>query len=145
MAGFKNIVVATDFSPVSDKALVKAVELARQLDAALHLVHIVQIHPVNMPESGNVKIDELEAIEEKSANDNLAKYVESYGGSIEMTTHVLHGAPAAQVNKMVEKLNADLIVMGTHGRTGLAHLIMGSVAESVLKKAAVPVMCVKNL
>lgn len=143
MSDFNTILVATDFSDISDRAFKTAASLARKLGSKLHVIHIVQIHPTNMPESGNVRIEELEAIEAKSANDNLEKYVAERCQGIEVSTHVLHGDPATQVNKTAKETNADLIVMGTHGRTGFAHLIMGSVAESVLKKSEVPVMCVK--
>ena len=64
MSEFNSILVATDFSDISGSAFTKAVDLARQLNAQLHIVHIVQIHPANMPQSGNVNIEELEALED---------------------------------------------------------------------------------
>lgn len=144
MSEFKNILVATDFSDISDRALDKAVALAKQLSARLHVVHIVQIHPTNMPESGNVNIKELEELEEKNANENLTKDLEERCQGIDVAIHVMHGNPAVQVNAVAKETGADLIVMGTHGRSGFAHLIMGSVAENVLKSSEIPVMCVRS-
>ena len=144
MSEFNSILVATDFSDISGSAFTKAVDLARQLNAQLHIVHIVQIHPANMPQSGNVNIEELEALEEKNASDSLAAVLEEQCQGLDVKTHVLHGDPAAQVMQTASDTGVDIIVMGTHGRTGLAHLIMGSVAESVLKNSEIPVLCVKS-
>lgn len=144
MKAFKNIVVATDFSDISDRALATGADLANQLGANLHIIHIVQIHPVNMPESGNLNVEELDALEEKSASDNMEKALKGLSDDLSVSTSLVKGDPATQVNEMVKEKDADLIVMGTHGRTGLSRLIMGSVAESVLKNSTVPVLCIKG-
>ena len=144
MSDFDNILVATDFSDISGEAFTKAAGLARQLNAQLHIVHIVQIHPANMPKSGNVNIDELHALEEKNANDSLQQALQEQCEGIEVKTHILHGDPAEQVIQTAKNCGVDIIVMGTHGRTGLSHLIMGSVAESVIKNSEIPVLCVKS-
>ena len=144
MSEFDSILVATDFSDISGDAFTKAVGLARQLNAQLHIVHIVQIHPANMPQSGNVNVDELEALEEKSAGDSLQKVLDEQCQGIDVKTHILHGDPAEQVMQTAKEFGVDIIVMGTHGRTGLSHLIMGSVAESVIKNSKTPVLCVKS-
>ena len=144
MATVNNIVVATDFSDIADKALASAADLARQLGASLHVLHIVQIHPTNMPESGNVNIEELEALEEKSAADSLKSTIDTLAADVDVSTYIVHGDPATQVNQLAADKNADLIVIGTHGRSGISRLIMGSVAESVLKQSDIPVMCVKG-
>ncbi len=143
MSKFKKILVATDCSDISDKAFITATDLAKGLNASLHVVHIVQIHPSNIPESGVVDIDEMQAAQEKAANAYLDKYIQKYGEGLDTSKAILHGDPATQVNKVVKETGADMIVMGTRGRTGVAHLIMGSVAESVLKNSEVPVMCVR--
>ena len=144
MKKFNKILVATDFSDISAKAFTIAVDLAKRLGASLHVAHIVQIHAMNIPESGSVLIEELEAIEEQAANENMDKYVQQHGDGVAITRTILHGDPAAQLNNIVKETGADMIVMETHGRTGLAHLVMGSVAETVLRNAEVPVMCVKG-
>jgi nucleotide-binding universal stress UspA family protein len=145
MSEFKKILVPIDFSDVSNRAFFAAVDLAKGLGASLHAVHIVQIHPSSIPESGKVNMDEIEAAEEQSANESLDKLIEEHGEGLEIARSLVHGDPVKQINKMVKEAHADVIVMGTHGRTGVAHLMMGSVAESVLRNADVPVMCVKGL
>ncbi len=145
MSEFKKILVPIDFSDVSNRAFFTAVDLAKSLGASLYVVHIVQIHPSSIPESGKVNMDEIEAAEEKKANESLDKLIEQHGEELEISRSLLHGDPVTQINKMVKEAHADMIVMGTHGRTGVAHLMMGSVAESVLRNAEVPVMCVKGV
>lgn len=144
MTQFKKILVALDFSGLSEKAFLTAVDLAKDLNASLHVIHIVQIHSANIPESGMVHFDELQKKEEETAKARLAEYIEKNGGGLDISTTVLHGEPAAQINKTVRDAGVDMVVMGTHGRTGVAHLLMGSVAESVLRNAKVPVMCIKG-
>lgn len=145
MGEFNKILVPVDFSDVSNRAFFVAVDLAKGLGASLHAVHIVQIHPSSIPESGKINMDEIEAAEEKNANESLDKLIEQHGEGLEISRSLVHGDPVARINKEVKEAHADLIVMGTHGRTGVAHLMMGSVAESVLRHAEVPVMCVKGI
>lgn len=144
MTQFKKILVPVDFSGLSEKAFFAAVDLAKELNASLHVVHIVQIHSTNIPESGMVHFEELQKKEEANAKTKLDKYIENNGGGLDISTTILHGDPAAQINKTVKETGADMIIMGTHGRTGMAHLLMGSVAESVLRNSKVPVMCIKG-
>ncbi len=144
MNKFNKILVAIDFSDISAKAFTTAVDLAKRLDASLHVAHIVQIHAMNIPESGAIQIEELEAIEEQAASENMDKYVKQHGDGVAIIRTIVHGDPAVQINNIVKETGADMIVMGTHGRSGLAHLVMGSVAETVLRNAEVPVMCVKG-
>ena len=145
MGKFEKILVATDFSDISERAFFQAVELAKELGAGLYIVHIVQIQPASIPENGIVNTDEMMAQEEQSANERLDKYIRDYGEGVEISKLVLHGEPAAQIIKVVKETGVDFVVMGTHGRTGIAHLLMGSVAESVFKNLEVPVMCVKGV
>jgi universal stress protein A len=145
MGQFNKILVPTDFSEISNRAFLAAVDLARQLGASVHAIHIVQIHPENIPESGKVDMDEIEATEERNANEKLDQLIQQNAEGVEVSRVIVHGNPVKQITKVVKESNADLIVMGTHGRTGVAHLIMGSVAESVLRSAEVPVMCIKGV
>jgi nucleotide-binding universal stress UspA family protein len=140
----KKILVAIDFSDPSEKAFVVAADLSRQLDASLHVIHIVQIHASNIPESGRLDVDALHEKELQNAKENLDKYVKNYGARLEYSSSFLHGDPAKAINEAVATTGAEMVVMGTHGRTGLSHLLMGSVAENVLKNAKVPVLCVRG-
>ncbi len=82
MSEFKKILVPIDFSDVSNRAFFTAVDLAKSLGASLYVVHIVQIHPSSIPESGKVNMDEIEAAEEKTANESLDKLIEQHGGKV---------------------------------------------------------------
>jgi len=144
MGKFKKILVATDFSDISERAFFQAVDLAKELGASLNVVHIVQIHPASIPESGVVNTEEIVAQEEQRANERLDKYIQDYGEGLDISRLILHGDPATQISSVAKETGADFIVMGTHGRTGLFHLLMGSVAESVFKNAEVPVISVKG-
>ena len=144
MSDFNKLLVAVDFSDISNEAFVTAANLARDLDASLHVVHIVHIHSVNIPEGGMVNIEELQQQEEDDAKEKLAAYLKEHGEGLDIGSTICSGDPAERINDTAKDLGVDMIVMGTHGRTGLSHLIMGSVAESVLRKSDVPVLCVKH-
>ncbi len=145
MGKYKKILVATDFSDMSERAFLQAVDLAKELGASLDVVHIVQIQPASIPESGVVNTEEIVAQEQQRANERLDKYIQDYGAGLVISKLILHGDPAAQISRAAKESAADFVVMGTHGHTGLVHLIMGSVTESVLKNSEVPVMCVKGM
>ena len=147
MSNFKKILVAVDFSPVSAAALRAAFSLARQLGSKLKIVHAVSMQMAGLPmEGGLVYADpDLYQQQVEGAKAELARFItEHAGGASSFETEVLSGFPSDEVNRAAAESGADLIVMGTHGRTGLRHLFMGSVAESVLKGAKVPVLCVKG-
>lgn len=143
MAGFKKILIAVDFSDIADKACECATALARQMNASLHMVHTVHIHAANIPEGGVIHIEEMQRQEEEEARTRLEEYMQSHSEGIDATMSICSGDPAIAINDTADEVGADLIVMGTHGRSGVARLLMGSVAESVLKKSSIPVLCVK--
>lgn len=147
MAQFKNILVAVDFSEVSAGALKVALDLAGKLGAKVKVVHAVPLQVTGLPlEGGPVFMDENAHKEQmEMARVQLARFIEQHAsGAAGLETEVLPGFPATEVNRAAEEAKADLIVMGTHGRTGLSHLLMGSVAESVLREARVPLLCVRG-
>ena len=146
MANYKTILVAVDFSEVSAHALGTAVDLAAQLGARLKIVHAVRMHATSLPlEGGAVYIEELHAKEVEDAEKNLARFIaENTDAGTAPESSVRSGEPATEINRAAVDSGADLIVVGTHGRTGLSHLLMGSVAENVLREAPVPVLCVRG-
>ena len=138
------ILVALDFSDTSEKVFFTAADLSKQLDGSLHVIHIVQIHPQNLPESGSLDVEALHKKEVQHAENRLNELMEKYAGRLDLTTGFPTGNPAEVIVDSARKTGAELIVMGTKGRTGLAHLVMGSVAESVLRTANIPVMCIRG-
>jgi nucleotide-binding universal stress UspA family protein len=121
----RNILVATDFSPYSEEAIRAAAALARHFDAALHMLHVVH-----------------HADERPAALDRLAGVAEGEAGGVPFTATVAVGRPAPEIVSYAAREQMDLIVVGTHGRTGLAHIVMGSVAEAVVRTASCQVLTI---
>jgi len=142
---FKTILVATDFSPTSEHALEYARELARSFGSTLHLLHVVP-DPVLASAWSEAYAYDLTALGErfrKYAERQLAEKARAIG-DVTLTTEALVGSPAATIVAAAEDRSADLIVMGTHGRTGVTHLFMGSIAERVVRTAPCPVLTVRQ-
>lgn len=122
----RNILVATDFSPFSDQAIRAALALARHFGATLHLLHVVHHAP-----------------ERAAALDRLGALAEAQADGVPFTASVAWGRPAPEIVRYAAREQMDLIVVGTHGRTGLAHAIMGSVAEAVVRTAPCQVLTIR--
>jgi nucleotide-binding universal stress UspA family protein len=142
----RQILVAVDFSDVSANAFKAAAGLARRLNAKLKVVHAVPMQAASLPmEGGAVYIEDLQAKQVEEAKEKLVAFVRQHsGGGPDVEQCVRSGDPTTEINRAAEELRADMIVVGTHGRSGLGHLLMGSVAESVLREAEVPVLCVRG-
>lgn len=142
------ILVPTDFSPHADRALCYATTLAHRLGAELDLLHVVddpfasgawtsaEIYVPTVVELVNDFID--------SAKQRLAKLTEG-AAALGLTVHVevVTGRAAQAIIDHAAANGCDLIVMGTHGRTGLSHAILGSVAEQVVRRASCPVLTIR--
>ncbi len=139
------ILVPTDFSPHSEKALEFAEKLAKLAGAKIHLLHCYQInvggispYGVTIPDEYNREIREAAA--EKV--ERLERKVAAEG--IEVEAHITPRYPSEAVTDLAKEIGADLIVMGTRGTTGLKHIFLGSVAERTLRIAPCPVLTVKE-
>lgn len=137
-----NILVAVDFSEYARAALDYAAFLAESFGATLTLVHSVEpyIYPEDLS-AGRT----LEDVQDAAANDCKIKLKElalSVREGIPSSTVVTMGTPWHQIVAMAKSWNADIIVIGTHGRTGLKHVLMGSTAERVVRHAHCPVLVV---
>ena len=149
MADYRVIVVPFDFSEHARTALNEAVDLARRFGAELHLVHVMQspLYLYNFAYAGDAAavappIDMTEMRED--AMKSLHEVISEVEFSGKMEPHVLEGVNVAEsLRATAMSLDADLIVMGTHGRTGLAHTFLGSVAERTLRTAPCPVLTVQ--
>jgi nucleotide-binding universal stress UspA family protein len=131
MVTFRTILHPTDFSSDSEKALELAGSLARAHNARLMLVHAWQADDLVLPDAAEVE-------------ENLLKklFMLTTPTSVTIEHYVVQGKPAAEILRLAKETRADLIVMGTHGRTGLRRLLLGSVAEQVSRNAPCPVMTV---
>ena len=146
MSRYKQILVAVDFSDTSIRALQVARDIGTRLNARLHVVNFVPMRVMDMGMEGGVDfIEEMHQKELEESREKLDKFVQEHTtGEDEVEHYTKSGEPSAEINAMAEETGAELIVIGTHGRTGLKHLLLGSVAESILRVADVPVLCVRS-
>jgi nucleotide-binding universal stress UspA family protein len=128
------ILVPTDFGPASEAALTYGRELAHQFDAALHLIHVTE-NPFLRAGVGD----------RRSLEDTAARWLQERlteadrrKGAVAIVEQ--SDEPAKEILRYAKSTKIDLIVMGTHGRTGLARLALGSVAEAVVRAAPCPVL-----
>ncbi|MCI0527854.1 MAG: universal stress protein [Nitrospira sp.] len=143
----KKILVATDFSDYAKEALDYAVYLAKNLEAEIYLVHVFEIQffihagvsPSIQPEV--YKWIERSKIEVSKMLKALVETVQQEG--VKTSSILKEGTPFLEILKTAKEVSADLIVLGTHGRTGLSHVMMGSVAERVVRKSTCPVFTVR--
>lgn len=137
MLEFRKILCPVDFDPNSAIALEIAAELARERDATLYVLHVVPIPPG--PEVA-LNFNRLEG----RARTRLERLVRrKVGARTHCEVHVRIGPSAVEVLRAAERFGADLIVMATHGRKGFKHLVLGSVAESVVREAPCPVLTMR--
>ena len=133
-----------DFSESSSHALRYAIEFASAYKAKLYLLHVFDIRVLDYGEPiygisiptkdaiGTIKTELANSIPEKVKNE------------LQVETVVVSGVPFYEIIKFANENGIDLIVMGTHGRTGIAHILLGSVAERVVRKASCPVLTVRH-
>jgi universal stress protein A len=140
----KNILVPIDFSDCSKKALQYALPLAKEHSAALTLLYVVP-PAYGGGEFATVDYALLEATMKEDGERELAKLVvDEVRGEVSADTLVRGGSPARVIVETARRLPADLIVISTHGRTGLKHVFLGSVAEHVVQSAPCPVFVVRE-
>ncbi len=171
MITFEKILLSTDFSDASSRALPLATDFARKYGAELHVVHVVEdinnyAHfaysglPMDTSEffeglyqarsedlevyATAMKGSKGQAVENSTASDmvNLTKTAQGIAKDLVVKTHLRRGVPASEVIETAKEIGADLIVLSTHGRTGLSHLLLGSVAERIIRESPIPVLTV---
>jgi len=140
------ILVPTDFSERANTALTHACDLAKLSGAALHVLHVLEWHANPTPSFGlglalPTWVQESKTAAEHTLQQLIGKLCPD---GQKVVPALLAGTPAKAVLSYATEHQTDLIVMTTHGRTGLAHALMGSVAESVLRTAPCPVLVVRT-
>ncbi len=138
------ILVPVDFSEHSDRALRYAETLAESLGASLHLLHVLEMPPMWGTETYTVDLGTLLDDMTAEATTRMAACKSTVPATLSATTSVELGRPGDVTAQCAADTHADLIVMGTHGRSGLSHLMMGSVAERVIRSAPCPVLTVRD-
>ena len=144
---YQRILVPVDGSDISDNGLREAMRLARDQNARLRLIHVVDELAVIAAYEGTIYSNELIQALRDSGNKILLKAadkVKSAGLQVETSLIEAHGGHAGDaIVKDAQQWPADVIVLGTHGRRGMARLVMGSDAEQVVRQATMPVLLVK--
>ncbi len=141
----KRILVPTDFSKPADQALERAVQLAGLTQAEVHLVHAYELPapvgpldvPVALPQQF---FDQIRDAAQKQLDERVKRVTDA---GLKAQAHLTLETPARAILEAAAKVAADLIVMGTQGRTGMKHVLLGSVAERTVRLASCPVMTVK--
>lgn len=139
----KNILVPVDFGEASEAALAYAVDLAEGTDAKVFVLHSYELPLVGLPDGVVSATAELTGRVVRAAQQALDELVRRYEKrKVPVTSHLEQGDAREVILRQAERLGADLIVIGTHGRRGIARALIGSVAESVVRTSPVPVLTV---
>lgn len=145
MTEIRNILFATDLTGASNKAFSYALSLTTKYGARLDIIHVVSamshitdFYTPHIPMEG-IEREIIDKAEEKM--EALCK--EHIKDDIEFVTLVKSGEPFLEILNMAETVESDLIVMGTHGRSAVDHLLFGSTAEKVVRKSMIPVLTVR--
>jgi nucleotide-binding universal stress UspA family protein len=139
MLPFQTILVATDFSELSNYAFEAAAQLASHYGAQVIVMHVAQ---TSATIEGEAEVKPYGEEYRGEQQRRLDEYVAPAG--VELRCYLTQGDPAERILQAARNFHADLIVVGTHGRSGLARLLLGSVAETVLRAASCPVMVVRT-
>lgn len=139
-----SILVATDFSTTADHAMGFACRLGRTFGAEVHLVHVrILLEGRHQNQDLQRELERLDREHDAQTERALSRHAGPCGGTVH--THLIRGLSVSEsLLETAEHLGCDCIVMGTHGRRGLRHLLLGSVAEEIVRTAPVPVLTVRE-
>jgi universal stress protein A len=141
----QRFLVPIDFSECANQALEYAINLAGKLDAHLTLLHVIQSVPLGGVDMGvtlpYTYLQDLEAEITQSMEACLARVM---AAGLEGDSVVVHGVPFHEIVETAKTQKMDLVIMGTHGRSGLQHILLGSVAEKVVRLAPCPVLVARQ-
>ena len=146
----KKILIAVEDSVYSDQAVNYGLALARKFQAEVALVHVNEIPAATpyiadpMLNETSFIVPEMMNIQEDASNALFDRIQKQAGERITIYTYIKLGSPRIEILATAEECHADLIILGTHGRTGFDHLISGSVAEGVARRSKCPVLIIPN-
>ena len=141
---FKHILVPTDFGEPSGRAEKLALELAQSFNAMLTLLHAYEVPVYTYPQVDAIVVDLFTPIEQ-AAREQLDRELAALQLKIPNAKSILRsGIPWREILSVIDEIRPDLVVMGTHGRRGVTHALLGSVAEKVVRLSPVPVLTVRD-
>lgn len=148
---YEHVLVPTDGSEAAQKAVDQAVDIASKYGATVHALYVIDVNATSYS-LGSEQVDRIrsgrldEMPEVKAAAEEATGYVADAARErgVVVEEHVTTGEPARAIRKFVEENDIDLVVMGSHGRSGLSRVVLGSVAEKVLRRTRLPVLVVDS-
>jgi nucleotide-binding universal stress UspA family protein len=143
MLVIRKILVPTDFTETSDKALDFAIELAQKFDAAVLVMHSFEIPVMGFPDGALVATADIAARIQEAGRTGLDTAVNARTSrGVSVTSVLREGNAAEEIRAVAEESKCDLIVIGTHGRRGIARALLGSTAENVIRTVKLPVLTI---
>ena len=141
----KRIMVPIDFSDYSKRALKYAVDFAKQFNSKMFLIYVVEpiIYPADFS-MGQVAIPSADLDMQSRASEELMNLAKTIGSGLHVETIIKTGKPFIEIIDTAKEKDVDLIIMATHGHTGVEHLLFGSTAEKVVRKAPCPVLTLRE-
>ncbi|MGD0230502.1 MAG: universal stress protein [Syntrophorhabdales bacterium] len=142
---FSKILVPIDFSEYTDEILRYAVEIVKRFGSSLHLIHVVPGLDYFTPYESFMAAENIAAVQ-KGIEEEVKTQLEEVAGriaGITVTETVRTGTAYAEIVDYAKSVGMDLIIMGTHGRGGLEHIVIGSVAEKVVRRSPCPVLTIR--
>jgi len=139
---YKDILVPTDGSPAATAAIEHAVDLAKTYDATIHALYVVDASAFSSIEAGSeLVIDALDEEGQRAVEEVTDAAAEA---GVDIETHVVSGTAYRRILDYIDSEDVDLVVMGTHGRSGVERFLLGSVTERVVRTADVPVLTIRH-
>ena len=144
MVHIQRILLATDFSATSELAVEYAILMAKTFHAELHVLHVLEVViPQTIQGGAYLPLSYFEELE-RLAPSQLERMISTeVRKNLAVTSTIRHGSPHLEITNYARDHKMDLIVLGTHGRGGVSHLLMGSVAEKVVRMASCPVLTIR--
>jgi nucleotide-binding universal stress UspA family protein len=145
MAELRRILVPTDFTETSEHALDWAITLAGRLGASITVMHSYEIPIAGFPDASIVATPDLAARISEASQEALDKAIDAHRDrGIALDALLREGVAWEEINAVAEEIDADLVVIGTHGRRGLARALLGSVAEHVVRTGRRPIVTIRS-
>ncbi len=145
MTDIRKILYATDFSESSVSALDYALSLAKLAGAKLHIIHVIgELVEKQRTLIPHEAFDIMQKEVHRNALKEMEKFCKTITSDVDYTTEEVVGFPFEEIIRKAEGVKADLIVIGTHGRTGIKHVVLGSTVERVVRRSQIPVLTVRS-
>jgi nucleotide-binding universal stress UspA family protein len=141
---YKKVLFCTDFSENSDCAFDYAFGVAKRDDAVLYILHVIPTndHAYYLNSFSQKQLDKLKVIWQEDLDKNNDQYLSQIKDKTKVKIVTKSGREDEEILKFVKKEKIDLITIGTHGRTGIEHVIFGSVAEKIIRRSPIPVFII---